>query len=149
MDFANGSDRMKEKVKYRITKYSFKILEVEADVKEIIRILNNELDKEKKRDRTYFKHNISLEAYIESTQKEPSTLEPTVEEIVLSNLQSEAVRNAIDFLPPKQRETIIAVFYSEKSLRQIAKEQDIHVSTVAENFHAALKNLGQALVDIY
>ncbi len=128
----------------------FLVLDVSTSMeKQTIRILNNEFDKAKKRSRTYFKHNISLEGHIERTNKEPITEVVSVEDLVINRLQNDEILKAINKLTKIQRETIIKHFYQEKSLRQIARERGVNEKTVNESYHSAIKRLGGLLKDLF
>ncbi len=110
--------------------------------------MNNEADKQKKRNRTYKKHCFSLEAYIEATKKDPIYKGKEIDEIVWIEIQQKMVRSAINKLPAKQQETIMAVFCDEKSLRQIARERGQDISTIRESYNGAIKNLKELLKNI-
>ncbi len=141
---------MREKIKYQLTYKRFYIIEVSSlSEKQIIRILNNEFDKEKKRNRTYCKYNVSLENLVETIKKEPSSNSFSVEEIVIDKIQKEQICNAINKLTYLQKDTIIQHFYQEKSLRQIARERGVNEKTVRESYHSAIKRLGILLKDLF
>ena len=137
---------MREKIKYQLTNHKFCIMEVSTpSEKQVIRILNNEFDKTKKRNRTYYKHNISLEAFVEQTKKEPPLNALSEEEIILNNINNEEIFMAIKKLSFLQQQTIIQYFYQEKTLRQIARERGVNEKTIRESYHSAIKKLGVML----
>lgn len=141
---------MREKIKYQLTNRRFYVIEVSSlSEKQIIRDLNNEFDKTKKRNRTYYKHNISLEKYFEQIKREPLSNSIPIEEIVIDKMQKKEILDAIDKLTYLQRETIMQHFYQEKSLRQIARERGVNEKTVNESYHSAIKKLGILLKDFY
>ena len=141
---------MREKIKYQVTNKRFYVVEVSSSLeKQIICDLNNEFDKTKKRNRTYCKHNVSLENLVETIKKEPSSNSIFVEEIVIDKIQKEQICNAINKLTYLQKDTIIQHFYQEKSLRQIARERGVNEKTVRECYHSAIKKLGVLLKDLY
>lgn len=141
---------MREKIKYQVTNKRFYVVEVSSSLeKQIICDLNNEFYKTKKRNRTYCKHNISLEKYFEHIKREPSRNSISIEENVLDNLQNEEIMKAINKLTYLQRETIIKYFYQEESLRQIARERGVNEKTVRECYHSAIKRLGGLLKDLF
>lgn len=149
-DFASKhGEVMREKIKYQLTNKRFCVIEVSNPFeKKVIRVLNNEFDKTKKRNRTYYKHNISLEAFVEKAKKEPES-HISEEDVILEKIQKEEILNAINKLTYLQKQTIIQYFYLEKSLRQIARERGVNEKTVRECYHSAIKKLGFLLKNIF
>lgn len=62
--------------------------------------------------------------------------------ILDKKVQLQRVRNVIDNeLTPRQRETVIAYFFEEKNIPQIAAEHGVHKSSVSRCLNRALNRI--------
>jgi len=130
--------------KYQLTKKQFIILEVESPKDlAIIKEMNNEFDKQKKKDRTFHKLTISLDMLKDQINFEIA--DESLELELFIEYRKQKIATAIELLPPKQKLVIIEHFYNKKSFRTIAKENNRAVSTIVENCQLALKNLREDL----
>lgn len=131
-----------KKMKYQITVKSFIWMEVKTKNEEkLIKDLNNEFDKEKKKNRTYRKNTVSADRLLDEYMYELPDNSPTILERIIARDKKREIRSAIKKLPNRQKETIIEHFYKDKSLRQIAREKHLNEKTIRESYHSALKNL--------
>lgn len=131
-----------KKMKHQVTVKSFIWVEVNTRREEkIIKDLNNEFDKEKKRNRTYKKNTISASRLENDFMYELPDNSPTIVERLITRERDKQLHSAIKQLPRRQKETIIEHFYQDKSLRQIAREKKISEKTVRESYHSGLEKL--------
>ena len=131
-----------KKMKYQISVKSFIWIEVNSKEEEIIvKDLNNEFDKYKKRNRTYMKNTVSVDRHKVYFIYEFPDNSPTISEKLITRDEKRELCSAINKLPKRQKETIVEYFYKNKSLRQIAREKHLNDKTVRESYHFALENL--------
>lgn len=131
-----------KKMKYQISLKSFIWIEVNSKEEEIIiKDLNNEFDKDKKRNRTYMKNTVSVDRHKVDFIYEFPDNSPTISEKLITRDEKRELCSAINKLPKRQKETIVEYFYKDKSLRQIAREKHLNDKTVRESYHSALENL--------
>lgn len=132
--------------KYQLTKKRFIILDIESSKDlVIIKEMNNEFDKQKKKDRTFHKYTTSLDMLKEQIGLDIA--DESSESDWFVEYRKQEVLKAIASLPPKQKLVIIEHFYNEKSFRTIAKENNRAISTIIENYQLALKNLRKDLIE--
>lgn len=109
----------------------------------IVRFGNNETDKERKRGYTIYKNCVAMENIEEVI--------PDIENEVYSYYNKKELQNAVQLALTKltrlQKQVIIEHFYNGKSLRQIARERQVSISTIVEIKTKALKNLRKELVN--
>ncbi len=138
---------MTKKAKYQISKNSFIWINVTTlDEFEIIKKLNNEFDKEKKKEKTYRKKTISLDRLQDEYNYEFADFNYSSDKTYFIEFRSTEIRKAIGTLPERQRQVIVEYFYNDKSLRKIARENNISITTIRESFHSALKKLRDKLL---
>lgn len=128
------------KLKYWIGKDKF--IEIETDSEEVIQIvnqMNNETDKERKKDRTYRKHVIPMR--ILCTKYDFEFIDEEALPSDLTGYKKTRIYDEIKKLPGRQRQVIIEFFYNGKSLRQIATENNLAITTIVESYHNALNKL--------
>lgn len=131
-----------KKMKYQITVKSYIWMEAKTkDEEKLIKDMNNEFDKEKKKNRTYRKNTVSADMLLDEYMYELPDNSPTILETIIARDKNREIHLAIKKLPNRQKETIIEHFYNAKSLRQIAREKHLNEKTIRESYHAALKNL--------
>lgn len=131
-----------KKMKYQISVKSFTWIEVNSKEEEmIVKDLNNEFDKYKKRNRTYFKNTVSIDRITKEFMYELPDNSPTIAEKIIAIDKKREIYSAINKLPKRQKETIVEYFYKNKSLRQIAKDKHLNQKTICESYHSAIKNL--------
>lgn len=70
-----------------------------------------------------------------------------LEDAVLAE-QKQKVRQAVDFLPPKQRATLVLAYYQQRSYNEVAQIMDCSVGTVKTQMFRALRSLAQKLPEI-
>lgn len=132
--------------KYQLTKKRFIILDIESSKDlVIIKEMNNEFDKQKKKDRTFHKYTTSLDMLKEQINFDIAD-EGSESDWFVEHRKQEVLK-AIESLPPKQKLVIIEHFYNKKSFRTIAKENNRAISTIMENYQLALKNLRENLIE--
>lgn len=109
----------------------------------IVRFGNNETDKERKRGYTIYKNCVAMENIEEVI--------PDIENEVYSYYNKKELQNAVQLALTKltrlQKQVIIEHFYNGKSLRQIAREREVSISTIVEIKAKALKILRKELVN--
>lgn len=109
----------------------------------IVRFGNNETDKERKRGYTIYKNCVAMENIEEVI--------PDIENEVYSYYNKKELQNAVQLALTKltrlQKQVVIEHFYNGKSLRQIAREREVSISTIVEIKTKALKNLRKELVN--
>lgn len=66
-------------------------------------------------------------------------------EIVGASADAAAVRQALQLLPPEQRDVIVLAYFRSLTLTQIAERTGAPLGTVKSRAHAALQRLGRAL----
>ena len=69
----------------------------------------------------------------------------TPEEYALEQFKNNKLWEAVQSLPPHQREIVILKFYRNLSLRNIAKRQGTHHSNISKSLQSALKKLRNVL----
>ncbi len=95
------------------------------------------MDKREKRDNVRCTSIEELsEQGVELVSKE---LQPD-EQMLLSEELS-TLQQAMATLTPKQREILYLRFWEEKTLEEIAKLKDVHISTIAESLNSSIKKL--------
>ena len=62
--------------------------------------------------------------------------------------QAEQVRQAVELLPPRQRATLVLVYYQQLSFREAAEALGCSIGTVKTQMLRALKTLARRLPDI-
>ena len=109
----------------------------------IVRFGNNETDKERKRGYTIYKNCVAMENIEEVI--------PDIENEVYSYYNKKELQNAVQLALTKltrlQKQVVIEHFYNGKSLRQIARERQVSISTIVEIKTKALKNLRKELIN--
>lgn len=71
---------------------------------------------------------------------------PDIIEIVYYEIAVAAVKDAVQKLPPLQQKIIVQRFYDEREVNQIAREMNVHRTTVYRNMQAALEQLRGMLI---
>lgn len=131
-----------KKIKYQLTARSFILIEPKnKKEEEVIKNLNNEFDKFKKRNRTYIKNTISIDSTLKKGPYELSDNSMDILDKLIFNEKKYEIEHAIKRLPKREKETIIEYFYNGKSLRQIASKKKLNDKTIRESYHAAINNL--------
>ena len=109
----------------------------------IVRFGNNETDKERKRGYTIYKNCVAMENIEEVI--------PDIENEVYNYYNKKELQNAVQLALTKltrlQKQVIIEHFYNGKSLRQIAREREVSISTIVEIKSKALKKLRKELIN--
>ena len=109
----------------------------------IVRFGNNETDKERKRGYTIYKNCVAMENIEEVI--------PDIENEVYNYYNKKELQNAVQLALTKltrlQKQVIIEHFYNGKSLRQIAREREVSISTIVEIKSKALKKLKKELIN--
>ena len=109
----------------------------------IVRFGNNETDKERKRGYTIYKNCVAMENIEEVI--------PDIENEVYSYYNKKELQNAVQLALTKltrlQKQVVIEHFYNGKSLRQIAREREVSISTIVEIKAKALKILRKELIN--
>ena len=109
----------------------------------IVRFGNNETDKERKRGYTIYKNCVAMENIEEVI--------PDIENEVYNYYNKKELQNAVQLALTKltrlQKQVIIEHFYNGKSLRQIAREREVSISTIVEIKSKALKKVRKELIN--
>jgi RNA polymerase sigma-70 factor (ECF subfamily) len=74
----------------------------------------------------------------------PSTVAPD-ELATIDPVEAQRLRQALDTLPPPQREIIVRAYYAQCTLAEIAAESGVPLGTVKSRLSAALRRLHTAL----
>lgn len=140
---------MAKKIKYQISERKFTWVEVETE-KELVLVkeLNKDMERFKKRRRKDKKRNVSLDQLYEEYEFEFASNESSILDVLIKEEEKRLIRQAVDSLAPRQKFVIVEYFWKNKSLRDIAKENNLHLSTVAEAYHSAMAKLGIMLKDL-
>jgi RNA polymerase sigma-70 factor (ECF subfamily) len=87
------------------------------------------------------------ETELEDSPEEPSWTEPSKDALrtVIDEEAAEAVRDAVQALPPLQREAVLLFEYEALSLAEIATVCDTDVGTVKSRLHRARERLRRVL----
>jgi len=70
---------------------------------------------------------------------------PDVEEMALALMTAERVREALDVLPPEQREAIQLAYFDGKTYREVAVLMDIPEGTAKSRLRLALRRIADTL----
>ena len=66
-------------------------------------------------------------------------------EMVLANLEKEAVRKAIQALEPQQQELVMDIYFSGLSMADVARRDGVHKSSVTKRMNRVLEQLSKKL----
>lgn len=100
-----------KKIKYQLTARSFILIEPKnKKEEEVIKNLNNEFDKFKKRNRTYIKNTISIDSTLKKGPYELSDNSMDILDKLIFNEKKYEIEHAIKRLPKREKETIIEYF---------------------------------------
>ena len=116
---------------------SIDILDGDYDVLiELDRVERNVNQKETRR-------HVSLEAYNVDDNLFPS--DSDVEASCIRDMEDEALQRALGKLKPQQRELIRKVFFENRTMASLAREEGVGESTVRERLNRAYKKLKNLL----
>ncbi len=107
---------------------------------ELYRALMRPVWAKKRRSSRYNIGFLSFDALIEDGY-EPAPVDPLVEEIVEDRLLLETLRAALNELSEEEYAIINALFYQEKSEREVAKDTGVPQKTIAYRKEKALEKL--------
>lgn len=132
---------MAKKVIYQFGRKQYQVVDVDSEEQEnVIKDLNRDFEKMDKREKRDNVRCTSIEELseqgVELVSKE---LQPD-EQMLLSEELS-TLQQAMATLTPKQREILYLRFWEEKTLEEIAKLKDVHISTIAESLNSSIKKL--------
>lgn len=65
--------------------------------------------------------------------------------MVLANLEKEAVRKAIQALEPQQQELVMDIYFSGLSMADVARRDGVHKSSVTKRMNRVLEQLSKKL----
>ncbi len=141
---------MSKKVIYKITTRKTVEIEVETDEQEnLVRELNGDTERIATADKRYHRRYISLNKLCNSSFGEPQGNMLTPEEELLEKESQEElqalIQMALEGLTERQRELIHLRYWKERTLKEIAEQKDLHISTVAEGIDAAIKKIKKNL----
>ena len=135
-----------KKIAYQITRTRFIMVEVKNEGEErAIRELNKDCERVYMQERRLQARSISLDNLKEVMGIEPSSRAPAVDEIVIENEMKNALKAAIRKLTDKQRDVIRLYFWKHKTMKAIAEEKHLHISTVSECLASSIKKLKNLL----
>ena len=137
-------------MKYKITER--KRIEVEVfseDEENLVIALNRDMNRFTRKEKRQRKINVSIEDLQRLYKYEFASNEPSIIDVLIKEETELMIDKAVNSLPPRQRFVIKEHFWKNKSLRQIAKENNLHLSSVAEAYHSAMSKLGVLLKNIY
>lgn len=140
---------MAKKMKYQLDERKFIYVEVKTE-EEIVLVteLNRDMEMIKFRERQYRKRNISLDQLFHDYELELMSDEPSVLDKMIEEEKNELIREAVYKLPTVQKIVIYEHFWNEKSLRQIARDRNVSITTVRESYHSAMAKLAVLLKDL-
>ncbi len=101
--------------------------------------------KEFKRQSEAEENEVSADQLFEEEGFEFVDTDLTPEEYALEQFKNNKLWEAVQSLPPHQREIVILKFYRNLSLRNIAKRQGTHHSNISKSLQSALKKLRNVL----
>ena len=119
----------------------------EKDEKLVIS-MNREMNRTSRKERRHRKRNVSADYLYEEFEYEFTSDDESILDVLIKEEEKRLIRQAVDSLPPKQKFVIIEYFWKNKSLRDIARENNLHLSTVAESYHSAMAKLGVMLKEL-
>ena len=128
----------KEAIKMKI-KYEFVTGEtVEIEVPDEIAEVCIQIDQEAKRqNRKETRRHISLSLLKEEQAKDLDIVVTTVEEKIIKQI----IKNTLKRLLPEQQELIFKVFFCEKSISEIAKEEGVTKSAICSRLNTIYRKL--------
>ena len=140
---------MAKKMKYKITERRWVLVDIENEEHEELLIeLNRDINRNARKDKRHKKRNVSVDELFDEFEFEfPSNYESALD-VLLREEKERIIRQAVSKLPEKQRLVIIDYFWNNKSLRQIAKERNVSLTTIRESYHSAMAKLCVWLEDI-
>ena len=137
---------LNKRIAYQITRTRFIMVEVKNEEDErVVRELNKDFERVYMQERRLRARSISLDNLKEVTGIEPSSRESAVDEIVIENEIKNALKVAIRNLTDKQRDIIRLYFWEDKTMKAIAEEKHLHISTVSECLYSSIKKLKKLL----
>lgn len=138
---------MVKQEKYQISKNRYILIEITTpEESKIIKILNNEFDKEKKKEKTYRKKTISLNMLQEKYSYEFANIDFNPDKDYVIKERNEIIMSSINTLSKRQKQIIFEHFFNYKSLRKIALENNLSSTSVREYYYSALKKLKKKLI---
>jgi RNA polymerase sigma factor (sigma-70 family) len=66
-------------------------------------------------------------------------------EMVLANLEKEAVRKAIQALEPQQQELVMDIYFRGRSMADVARRDGVHKSSVTKRMNRIIEQLSKKL----
>lgn len=100
-----------KKIKYQLTARSFILIEPKnKKEEEVIKNLNNEFDKFKKRNRTYIKNNISIDSTLKKGPYELSDNSMDILDKLIFNEKKYEIEHAIKRLPKREKKQLLNIF---------------------------------------
>ena len=124
------------------------VLDVTEEEVVFVKESNRDYENARGRERTYKKKVLSSDLMYKEEGYEviDESLNPL--ELLILEERNNYIWSAIKKLPPKQQKVIFEHFWNDKSLREISRELNVHISTVAEAYHTAMAKLGVLLKDL-
>ena len=134
---------MAKKMKYKITERHWIMIDIQNEQEEELLVdLNRDINKTARKEKRHRKRNVSMDELLDLYEYEFASQEDSLLDSLIKEEEERLIRQAVSLLPPRQKFVIIEYFWKNKSLRDIAKENDLHLSTVAESYHSAMSKLG-------
>ena len=138
----------KVRVKFKLDKHRFVVLEVEEEKLPIVRENNREVSRNEKRE-TRHESMYSLETLSETKGIERPDEKIDIEEQIIeretSTERNERLYAAVHKLSPRQQAIIQKVYFEEKSQREVSKELGVTESAISIQLARAIEKMKKFL----
>ncbi len=140
---------MAKKIKYKITERKWIMVDIHTEQEEELVIeLNRDINRNAKKEKRHRKRNVSVDELFDVYEYEFPSNDESALDLLIRKEKKLLIRQAVSKLPDKQKFVIIEYFWKNKSLRQIAKERNVSLTTIREAYHSAMSKLCVWLEDI-
>lgn len=134
------------KIKYQVSESKF----IEVDYsnekeKNVIMELNRDMERIKSKERRVKVKSVSLDSLLDEYGLEFKSEYPDSLEKILQDEKIKVIKESMEKLTKIQQKVIMDYFWENKTLRQISRERNVHISTVSETYHAGLSKLKNIL----
>ena len=141
---------MAKKMKYKITERKWIMIDIQNEQEEELLIeLNRDINRNSRKEKRHRKRNVSIDELLDLYDYEFASNDESFLDVLIKEEEEKIIRQAVANLPPRQKFVIYEYFWKNKSLRDIARENDLHLSTVAEAYHSAMAKLGVMIKDLH
>jgi RNA polymerase sigma factor for flagellar operon FliA len=86
-----------------------------------------------------------ITSYTAETENEPASVPPEAETHLIKKESSNAIKKVIERLPPKEKNVVLAYYFEDKKLSEIAQELRLSNSWVSKILASGLKRIRRSL----